>query len=113
MAHVVTDKCVACKYTDCAAVCPVDDCFIEGPNMLVIDPDVCIDCGVCIPECPAEAIFPDHEDRPDIEFWKETNERLARKWGPDKGITEKKDPLPDHEQYLGMEDKKHLIDEGD
>ena len=62
MTHVVTDACVGCKYTDCVAVCPVD-CFHEGPNFIVIDPEVCIDCGVCIPECPVEAIV-DEKDLP-------------------------------------------------
>jgi ferredoxin len=58
MTHVVTEACIRCKYTDCVDVCPVD-CFREGPNMLVIDPDECIDCGACEPECPVEAIFPE------------------------------------------------------
>ena len=60
MTHVVTESCIKCKYTDCVDVCPVD-CFREGPNMLVIDPDECIDCAVCIPECPVNAIYPDTE----------------------------------------------------
>ena len=60
------DNCIACKYTDCVEVCPVD-CFYEGENMLVIHPDECIDCGVCEPECPADAIRPDTE--PDMEKW--------------------------------------------
>ena len=58
MTHVVTDNCIKCKYTDCVEVCPVE-CFREGPNFLVIDPEECIDCGVCVPECPADAIFPE------------------------------------------------------
>eukprot|EP01035_Chromulina_nebulosa_P006172 gene6172-8351_t len=58
MTYVVTDNCIKCKYTDCVEVCPVD-CFYEGDNMLVIHPDECIDCGVCEPECPADAIKPD------------------------------------------------------
>jgi NAD-dependent dihydropyrimidine dehydrogenase PreA subunit len=66
MTYVVIDNCIACKYTDCVEVCPVD-CFYEGENMLVIHPDECIDCGVCEPECPADAIRPDTE--PDMEEW--------------------------------------------
>ena len=60
MAFIVTDNCIKCKYTDCVEVCPVD-CFYEGPNFLVIDPDECIDCGACLPVCPVEAIFPDDD----------------------------------------------------
>ena len=60
MTHVVIDNCIKCKYMDCVEVCPVD-CFYEGENMLVIHPDECIDCGVCVPECPAEAIVPDSD----------------------------------------------------
>jgi ferredoxin len=56
MAYVVTENCIKCKFTDCVDVCPVD-CFHEGPNFLVIDPEECIDCTLCVPECPAEAIF--------------------------------------------------------
>ena len=63
MTHVATDNCIKCKYMDCVEVCPVD-CFHEGENMLVIHPDECIDCGVCVPECPAEAIFPDTDPVP-------------------------------------------------
>lgn len=60
MAYVVTENCIRCKYTDCVAVCPVD-CFREGPNFLVIDPDICIDCNLCMPACPADAIFPEED----------------------------------------------------
>jgi len=70
MTYIVNDNCIACKYTDCVEVCPVD-CFYEGENMLVIHPDECIDCGVCDPECPADAIRPDTE--PDMEKWVEFN----------------------------------------
>ena len=66
MTHVVTENCIKCKYTDCVDVCPVD-CFREGPNFLVIDPDECIDCAVCIPECPANAIFAE-EDVPAVSW---------------------------------------------
>jgi ferredoxin len=74
MTYVVTDNCIACKYTDCVEVCPVD-CFYEGENMLVIHPDECIDCGVCEPECPADAIRPDTE--PDMEKWVEFNRKYS------------------------------------
>ena len=73
MTYVVTESCIRCKYTDCVDVCPVD-CFREGPNMLVIDPDECIDCGACIPECPVEAIYADTDVPADEEEWTERNE---------------------------------------
>lgn len=77
MAYVVTDACVRCKFTDCVAVCPVD-CFHEGENMLVIDPEVCIDCGVCEPECPADAILADTD--PSADKWLKMNKDYAAKW---------------------------------
>ena len=77
MTYVVTENCIACKYTDCVEVCPVD-CFYEGENMLVIHPDECIDCGVCEPECPADAIRPDTE--PDTEKWVEFNRKYSEVW---------------------------------
>ena len=75
MTYVVTENCIKCKYMDCVEVCPVD-CFYEGENMLVIHPDECIDCGVCEPECPAEAIKPDTE--PGLEKWLELNAEYAK-----------------------------------
>ena len=75
MTYVVNDKCIKCKYTDCVEVCPVD-CFYEGENMLVIHPDECIDCGVCEPECPVDAIKPDTE--PNLEKWLELNRQFCR-----------------------------------
>ena len=77
MTYVVTENCIKCKYMDCVEVCPVD-CFYEGENMLVIHPDECIDCGVCEPECPAEAIKPDTE--PGLEKWLELNTEYAKSW---------------------------------
>ena len=77
MTYVVTEACIKCKYTDCVEVCPVD-CFYEGDNMLVIHPDECIDCGVCEPECPADAIKPDTE--PGLEKWLEVNTEYAKSW---------------------------------
>lgn len=86
MTHVVTGACKDCKYTDCVIVCPVD-CFKEGPNILIIDPDECIDCGVCIPECPVDAIVTD--DHPSAGEWIEfANARLD--WPV---ITQRKEPL--------------------
>ena len=76
MTYVVTDACIRCKYMDCVEVCPVD-CFYEGENMLVINPSECIDCGVCEPECPAEAILPDTES--DVEQWLEFNTKYLRR----------------------------------
>ncbi|XBQ17684.1 MAG: ferredoxin FdxA [Oceanicaulis sp.] len=94
MTYIVTDACIKCKFTDCVEVCPVD-CFYEGENMLVIHPDECIDCGVCEPECPVEAIKPDTEDDKDGK-WLALNSEYATKWP---NITVKKDPPPDAEKY--------------
>jgi ferredoxin len=77
MSYVVTDACIRCKYMDCVEVCPVD-CFYEGENMLVINPSECIDCGVCEPECPAEAILPDTESG--LEQWLELNAKYSAEW---------------------------------
>lgn len=77
MPYVVTENCIKCKYQDCVEVCPVD-CFYEGENMLVIDPDECIDCGVCEPECPTEAIISDTAEGG--ERWLKLNERYAKEW---------------------------------
>ncbi|MFN3868195.1 MAG: ferredoxin FdxA [Hyphomicrobiaceae bacterium] len=99
MTYIVNDKCIKCKFTDCVEVCPVD-CFYEGENMLVIHPDECIDCGVCEPECPVEAIKPDTE--PGLEKWLELNRVYADKWP---NITAKKDPLPEAEEFRDVPDK--------
>lgn len=99
MTYVVTDNCIKCKYTDCVEVCPVD-CFYEGENMLVINPDECIDCGVCEPECPAEAILPDTE--PGLESWIELNAKYAEVWP---NLAEKKDALPEAEEFDGVKNK--------
>tara|TARA_R110001606_G_scaffold369548_1_gene525646 strand:- start:859 stop:1239 length:381 start_codon:yes stop_codon:yes gene_type:complete len=95
MPYVVTEACIKCKYTDCVEVCPVD-CFYEGENMLVIHPDECIDCGVCEPECPAEAIIPDVE--PEAEKWLELNREYSEKWP---NITGKKAEDPEAEEHKG------------
>ncbi|BBU55066.1 ferredoxin [Mameliella alba] len=99
MTYVVTDNCIACKYTDCVEVCPVD-CFYEGENMLVIDPEECIDCGVCEPECPADAIRADTEG--DMEKWVAFNAKYAALWPV---ILEAKEPLPGADEMDGKPDK--------
>ncbi len=95
MAYVVTEACIKCKYTDCVEVCPVD-CFYEGENMLVINPDECIDCGVCEPECPAEAIMPDTEDG--VDQWIELNAKFSKEWP---NLTEKKEGLDGADEAKG------------
>ena len=92
MTFVVTDNCVKCKYTDCVEVCPVD-CFYEGPNFLVIHPDECIDCALCEPECPAQAIFSEDEVPEDQQEYIELNADLAEVWP---NITEKKEAARAH-----------------
>lgn len=98
MTYVVTDNCIKCKYTDCVEVCPVD-CFYEGENMLVINPDECIDCGVCVPECPAEAISPESEN---LVKWIEINREYSGKWPV---ITKPKPHPEDAAKYDGEKNK--------
>ncbi len=108
MTHVVTEACIRCKYTNCVDVCPVD-CFREGPNFLTIDPDECIDCAVCIPECPVDAILPE-EDVPQAQrHMIALNAELARLpgWA---AITKRKAPLPDADEWKHETGKLvHLI----
>jgi ferredoxin len=106
MTFVVTENCIKCKYTDCVEVCPVD-CFYEGPNFLVIDPDECIDCALCEPECPAEAIFSEDELPADQSEFLELNADLARKWP---NITEKKDSPADAEEWDGVKGKLKYLE---
>lgn len=106
MTFVVTESCIKCKYTDCVEVCPVD-CFCEGPNFLVIDPDECIDCAVCEPECPVEAIFAEEELPEDQRHFVALNAELAKKWP---GITEQKDPPPDAAQWKDVSDKLRYLE---
>lgn len=101
MAYVVTEPCVNCKYTNCAAVCPVE-AFREGPNFLVIDPDECIDCDACVSECPVEAIYPDDEVPAEMEHYIEWNARLATQWA-DHVISESKDALPDADAWANKQ----------
>ena len=99
MTYVVVENCIKCKHTDCVEVCPVD-CFYEGENMLVIHPDECIDCGVCEPECPVDAIKPDTE--PGLEKWLEIANKYSNEWPV---ITLMKDADPDSEKHDGEEGK--------
>jgi ferredoxin len=99
MTYVVTEACIKCKYTDCVEVCPVD-CFYEGANMLVIHPDECIDCGVCEPECPPEAILPDSE--PEADKWLEMNREYSSTWP---NITHKIDAPADADDFNGVAGK--------
>ena len=106
MTFVVTENCIKCKYTDCVDVCPVD-CFHEGPNFLVIDPDECIDCTLCEPECPAEAIFAEDELPEGQEKFIEINADLAKSWPV---INEVKDPPADADEWNGKPDKIALLE---
>jgi ferredoxin len=106
MTFVVTENCIKCKYMDCVEVCPVD-CFHEGPNFLVIDPDECIDCTLCEPECPAEAIYSEEEVPAGQEQFKQINAELAKKWPV---ITEKKDSPPDADHWKGRAGKLPLLE---
>lgn len=108
MTFVVTDNCIKCKYTDCVEVCPVD-CFYEGPNFLVIDPDECIDCALCEPECPAQAIFSEDEVPTDQQQFIELNVELSEKWR-DNNITEMKDKASDAEEWDGVPDKLQYLE---
>ena len=103
MTYVVTENCIKCKYMDCVEVCPVD-CFYEGENFLVINPDECIDCGVCEPECPAEAIFPDSDNR--AKDWAEANRQYSAEWP---NITRKGTAMADADEWKGKEGKAELL----
>lgn len=101
MTYVVTDSCIKCKYTDCVDVCPVD-CFHEGPNFLVIDPDECIDCTLCVPECPVEAIFAEDDVPTEQQSFIALNAELAKVWPV---IIERKAPLPDADDWAKVTGK--------
>lgn len=106
MAYVVTDSCIRCKFTDCVEVCPVD-CFHEGPNFLTIDPDECIDCTLCVPECPVNAIYAEDDVPEDQKQFIALNAELAKKWPV---ITEKKPAPEDSAEWENVRDKlKHLV----
>ena len=102
MTYIVKDECIKCKLTDCVEVCPVD-CFYEGENMLVINPDECIDCGVCEPECPIDAIVADNDyEEKDKDKWLLLNKKFSALWP---NITKQKEPMADHEKFNNLKDK--------
>jgi ferredoxin len=107
MTYIVNDECIKCKHMDCVEVCPVD-CFYEGENMLVIKPDECIDCGVCEPECPADAILPDTDES--AKQWVEFNDKWASVWP---NITEMRpeDVPEDADDWHGVPDKMQYFSE--
>jgi ferredoxin len=105
MTHVVTEACIRCKYTDCVSVCPVE-CFHEGPDFLVIDPAACIDCGVCIPECPVEAIVEEKDLAPHRREYIALNAELSLRWPL---ITQPRDPLPEADSFARQEGKRALL----
>ena len=105
MTFVVGENCINCRYGDCIEVCPVD-CFYLGENMLVIHPDECIDCALCEPECPANAIFSEDDLPEDQQDFLEINAELAEKWP---NVTEKCDPHPEAEKWDGKPNKKELL----
>ena len=106
MTHVVTEPCIKCLYTDCVDVCPVD-CFREGPNFLTIDPDECIDCAVCIPECPVNAIYAEEDVPADQRDFIALNVELAKSWP---SITDTKEPLPEAEQFKDVKGKLQFLE---
>lgn len=106
MTYVVADACIKCKYTDCVDVCPVD-CFHEGPNFLVIDPEECIDCTLCVAECPVEAIFAEDDVPDDQRAYIALNAELAKSW---KVIVESKEALPDADEWAPVKDKLKYLE---
>ena len=106
MAYVVTESCIRCKYTDCVDVCPVD-CFHEGPNMLVIDPEECIDCQLCVPECPVEAILLDDDVPAEQQHYIALNAELAPLWPV---ISDIKPPPQDADQWREISQKFHYLE---
>lgn len=105
MAYVVVENCILCKYTDCVEVCPVD-CFHEGPNFLVIDPEECIDCALCLPECPAQAIFAVDDVPEDQREFIALNAELAQAWP---SLTSKLPAPADAEAWNGRPGKRDLL----
>lgn len=105
MPHVVTEACILCKYTDCVDVCPVDS-FHEDKNMLFINPDECIDCGVCAPECPVDAIYADEDLPEELLHFVELNAEMVKKLPL---ITRKKEALPDAEKWKDVKDKMQYL----
>lgn len=105
MTYVVTEACINCKHTDCVEVCPVD-AFREGANFLVIDPDTCIDCTVCVAECPVHAIFADGDVPERLHDYIALNAELAKDWPP---IVARKEPLPQAGHWARVEQKRELL----
>jgi ferredoxin len=106
MTHVVTESCIRCRYTDCVDVCPVD-CFREGPNFLSIDPDECIDCAVCVAECPVNAIYAEEDVPADQQQFIKLNVELSRKWP---SITKTKSPLSDADEWKDVQKKLQFLE---
>jgi Ferredoxin len=107
MTFVVTESCIKCKLTDCVEVCPVD-CFYEGPNFLVINPEECIDCALCEPECPVNAIVSEDELPEKFQDYLALNARLSKVW---KNINHKKPAPADADEWAKVVDKRHLLEE--
>ena len=111
MTFVVTEACIQCKYTDCVSVCPMD-CFFEGPNFLAIHPDECIDCSICVAECPVGAIVSDQDIPDDQRHFIEINRQLSQ--DPRyRRISLPKEPMPDHEKWARVTDKLALLETGE
>lgn len=106
MTHVVTEACIKCRYTDCVDVCPVD-CFHVGPNFLVIDPEECIDCAVCVPECPVEAIYAEEDLPEDQLHFIALNAELSQQW---EVISRTQDPLPEAEEWKDTPNKLEWLE---
>ena len=106
MTFVVTESCIGCKYTDCMEPCPVD-CFHEGPNFMVIDPEVCIDCAACVAECPVQAIFDAKDVPPEQQHMIVLNAEFSRNWPV---ITERHEPLPEAEQWADVKEKMQYLE---
>jgi ferredoxin len=106
MTHVVTESCIRCRYTDCVDVCPVD-CFREGPNFLAIDPDECIDCAVCVAECPVNAIYAEEDVPADQQQFIKLNVDLARSWP---SITKTKAALPEADEWKDVKEKLQFLE---
>lgn len=101
MTYIVTEPCINCRYTDCVEVCPVD-CFHQGPNFLVINPEICIDCGVCVPECPVDAIKEESAVPDSMKHYIALNAERAQEWPV---ISQKSEPLPEAEKWSKVEEK--------
>ena len=106
MTHIVTESCIKCRYTDCVDVCPVD-CFRAGPNFLVIDPEECIDCAVCIPECPVDAIYAEEDVPEDQKDFIDLNAELSKEWP---SITRAEEKADDADEWADVDDKRNLLE---